>query len=141
MRTAIAAILALTAGCTSTQAIEPRLAGTAVDFKQAQTVEVTLSNFAFTPSEIKLQAGKPYMLKLVDGASGGHDFTAPAFFAVASVAPDDAAKIARGQIELKGGETASIRLVPTAGEFPVTCTHFGHAALGMTGKIIVEGAN
>ena len=142
MRIASAAmVLGLLAGCASTRPIEPQVASASVDFSQAQTVEVALTNFAFTPTEIRLQAGKPYVLKLVDTASGGHDFTAPAFFAAARVAPEDAAKVAKGQIDLKGGETATIRLVPAAGEFDLTCTHFGHAALGMKGKIVVQAAS
>jgi uncharacterized cupredoxin-like copper-binding protein len=135
-----AMILGLLGGCASTHAIAPRVASAGVDFGQAETVEVTLSSFAFQPSEIRLQAGKPYLLKLVD-VSGGHDFTAPEFFAAAQVAPEDAAKVAKGQVELKGGESAVIHLVPAAGTFDLACTHFGHAALGMKGKIVVQGAS
>jgi plastocyanin len=141
MRTAIAAVvLSLVTGCASTHAIAPQVAGAGVDFGQAEVVEVTLSSFAFKPSEIRLQAGKPYALKLVD-VSGGHDFTAPEFFAAARVAPDDAAKVAKGQVELKAGESAVIHLVPAAGTFDLACTHFGHAALGMKGRIVVGGAS
>jgi uncharacterized cupredoxin-like copper-binding protein len=132
--------LSLLAGCASTHAIQPQVASPGIDFSRAETVEVTLSSFEFTPAEIRLQAGKPYVLKLVD-TSGGHDFTAPAFFAAARIAPEDAAKVAKGQIELKAGESAAIHLVPAAGSFDLACTHFGHAALGMKGKIIVQGAS
>lgn len=134
----IAAAITLVAGCATTRPIEPRIAGPAVDFTSARTVEIRLSNFDFTPSIIGLEAGRPYELKIVNAASGGHDFTAPEFFAASAVAPQDAARIASGQIDLGGGETASIRLVPAVGEFKVVCTHFGHVALGMTGKIIVR---
>lgn len=141
MKMAFAALaLGLLAGCAATRPIEPKVASASVDFTQAETVEVRLSSFAFAPSEIRLQSGKPYVLKLFDKA-GGHDFTAPEFFAAARIAPEDAAKVAKGQIELKGGESASIRLVPAAGTFDLTCTHFGHAALGMKGKIVVQGAS
>lgn len=137
--TALAAlVLALLSGCASTHPIEPRLAAASVDFAQAATVEVSLSNFEFSPSEIDLEAGKPYVLKIVNTASGGHDFTAPELFAAAQVAPRDAARIADGQVHLGGGETVSVQIVPAAGEYKLVCTHFGHAALGMTGKIIVR---
>ncbi|HKT86535.1 MAG TPA: cupredoxin domain-containing protein [Novosphingobium sp.] len=134
----IAAAIALTAGCASTHPIEPRVASSSVDFSGAETAEVKLGNFSFTPSDVTLKAGRPYVLKIVNTASGGHDFTAPEFFAAATVAPQDAARIASGQVELGAGETAMIRLVPAAGEFKLVCTHFGHAAMGMTGKIIVH---
>lgn len=139
MRVALVAIaIALTGACASTHPIEPRIASPSVDFTGAQTFEVTLSNFDFTPSNIMLQAGKPYVLKIVNTSSRGHDFAAPDFFAAAAVAPQDAARIAGGEVDLHGGQSASVHLVPAAGEFKLVCTHFGHAALGMTGKIIVR---
>lgn len=134
----IAAAAALMAGCASTHRIEPRLASSSVDFAGAEAVEVRLTNFDFAPPRLDLTAGRPYVLRIVNAASGGHDFTASEFFAVARVAPEDAARIGSGQVELDGGETASIRLVPTAGEYKLVCTHFGHAALGITGKIVVR---
>ncbi len=128
----------LLSGCASTRQIEPRMADEAADFGQAETIEVKLSNFAFTPSEISLTAGRPYILKFVNTASGGHDFTAPGFFADVSVAPGDSALIADGQIKLNGGATTLLRIIPAAGQYKIVCTHFGHAALGMTGQITVH---
>lgn len=139
MRSIIAAAaIALSAGCASTHPIEPRLAGSSIDFAGAETVTVELDNFRFAPPELDLRAGRPYVLKIVNTASGGHDFTAPEFFAAAVVAADDAALIASGQVELHGRETAAIRLVPAVGEYRLVCTHFGHTAMGMTGRIIVR---
>lgn len=139
MRTAIAATaLFLTCACASTHPIQPQVASASVDFAGAETVEVTLSNFAFAPSPLRLAAGRPYLLKLSNRASGGHDFAAPEFFAASRIHTQDAASVAEGEIDLAGGESASIRLVPTAGEYKLVCTHFGHSALGMTGKIIVQ---
>ena len=133
-----AAVLLLLGGCASTRAIEPHLANSATDFSQAETVEITLENFKFSPSEVNLQAGHPYALKIVNAASGGHDFTAPDFFAASTVDAEDIPRIANGQVDLGGGEAAIIRLVPSAGEYKLVCTHFGHTALGMTGKIVVH---
>lgn len=133
----IAAAIALTAGWASAQPIEPRAASS--DFTSAQTVEVRLSSFDFTPSVIQLEAGKPYVLKIVNTAKkGGHNFSAAKFFAAAAVSPQDAARIAGGKVELRRGETVSIHLVPTTGTFKLACTHFGHSMLGMTGRIVVR---
>lgn len=133
MRMAFAALLiGLSAGSVSAPAVG--------DPDYAETVEVRLSNFAFSPAEIRLQAGRAYTLRLVDTASGGHDFAAPAFFAAAHIAPEDASRIVKGRIALRGGETALVRLVPAAGTYRLRCTHFGHAAFGMTGRIVVAGA-
>ena len=49
-----------------------------------RTVEVRLSSFDFTPNEIRLRAGEPVTLHLVNNGRGGHNFSAPQFFAAAS---------------------------------------------------------
>jgi len=133
----LAAALLLSA-CATTHPIQPKLASPAVDFAQANTVEVRLSSFRFTPESITLEAGKPVALHIVDTASGGHDFTAPEFFAAAQIAREDAATVTEGQVELHGGQSATVHLVPAAGTYKLTCTHFGHDALGMSGTIIVK---
>lgn len=132
-------VLCLTlAACATTHPITPQLAASDSVFANARTIEVTLSNFDFTPRHIQLQAGVPYALHFVDTASAGHDFTAPEFFAAARVAPNDAGAIASGQVELAGGQDKTIRLIPAAGTYKLACTHLGHAALGMTGDIVVQ---
>lgn len=129
-------LAATLSACASTHAVDPGIAST-TDFSEAQKVEVKLSSFDFTPSEIHLKANVPYTLHIVNEASGGHDFTAPEFFGSARLAPDDVALVRNGQIDLKGGESATVRLVPTSGTYKLTCTHTGHAPLGMKGRIIV----
>jgi uncharacterized cupredoxin-like copper-binding protein len=128
----------LLAGCVSTQPIDPQIASSSADFSEAETVEVKLSNFKFAPSTIELKAGQPYNLRLTGAASGGHDFTAPEFFAAAKVMSGDASIIRSGNVELNSGEAVTVRLIPAAGEYRLVCTHTGHAALGMVGKIIVR---
>lgn len=139
MRIALGAlVLGLTSACASTHPIQPQVASPGIDFAEAETVEVTLSSFEFTPSLLRLSADRPYVLQLINRASGGHDFAAPEFFAASRVHAGDAARVAEGEIDLEGGESASVRLVPAAGEYRLVCTHFGHSALGMTGKIVVR---
>jgi uncharacterized cupredoxin-like copper-binding protein len=132
------AAAALLAGCASSYAIEPQLAPSSVDFAGSARQQVALSNFDFTPREIRLRAGQPYELVLTNTSSGGHDFAAPEFFAAAQVMPADAESIADGQVEVAPGSTQTVRLVPAAGEYDLVCTHTGHALLGMHGKIVVE---
>jgi uncharacterized cupredoxin-like copper-binding protein len=104
-----------------------------------ERVEIDLSNFKFTPSTITLRQGQPYVLHFVNNAKGGHDFTAKAFFKAATIEPQDRAVVAKGEIELGGGETADVHLTaPAAGSYQVRCTHFLHSTFGMTGKIVVQ---
>src|SRR4051812_25845827 len=63
----------------------------------AGTVEINLSNFDFTPSTIRLRAGEPVVLHLVNSAHGGHNFAAPEFFAAASAV---SGPVTDGKVEL-----------------------------------------
>ena len=51
---------------------------------RARTVEVRLSSFDFEPETIRLAAGEPVVLHLVNAGQGGHNFSAPQFFAAAT---------------------------------------------------------
>ena len=110
----------------------------AQNWNNAGEFTVTLSNFEFEPEVIHLRAGEPVRLRLVNRGSGGHDFTAPAFFAAAKVKPSDAAAIDEGSVEVEGGRIREIELVPAAGRYKLKCTHAFHKLFGMSGEIIVE---
>jgi uncharacterized cupredoxin-like copper-binding protein len=124
----------LIACCASSYAAPP----TAADTTGVAEQRVELSSFDFTPHELHLRAGKPYALVLNNVASGGHDFSAPEFFATARVEPRDAALIDDGEVEVPARSTRTIHLVPAAGIYRLTCTHTMHAMFGMKGKIVVE---
>jgi plastocyanin len=106
----------------------------APDWAHAQRVEVRLSSFDFTPSTLHLRAGRPVVLHLVNTGSGGHDFTAPAFFAAAQVRNS----AGKGSIEVSGHRSVDIALVPRAGNYPLKCSHAFHKTFGMTGRIVVD---
>lgn len=133
----LAGLALLATSCAGTRAITPQLAGAEIAWAEAAEAEVILSSFEFTPEMLRLAAGVPVRLTIRNTA-GGHDFTAPDFFAAARIAPEDAARLAEGQIDLAGGESVTIRLIPAAGTYDLVCTHTGHALLGMRGEIVVE---
>ena len=109
------------------------LATAALAQPASQTID--LANFSFSPNPIHLAAGRPVTLTFVNRSGSGHDFTAKAFFAgsrtLAGAAPG-------GKIELRGGETKTITLVPSAGTYEVHCSHFLHTSFGMTDQIVVN---
>ncbi len=110
-----------------------------VDWTHAETVTVTLSSFDFTPQTLQLESNRPYRLHFVNAASGGHNFVARDFFRAATIAPSDRARIANGTIELRGGESADVRImVDSPGRYAVHCSHFMHSVFGMTGAIVVR---
>jgi plastocyanin len=94
-------------------------------------VEITLSNFKFSPEVIRLKAGQPVTLHFVNDGSGGHNFAAPEFF-------KGVAGVKGGRIELAKGENRDVNVTPRAGTYAVRCTHFLHTSFGMKGSIVVE---
>lgn len=105
---------------------------------QPAATTVDLTNFKFTPAQIQLQANTPVILQLRNDSSGGHSFSAPAFFAAARVDPASAGLISKGQIEVPGHSTVQVALTPAAGQYPLKCTHPFHSTFGMKGTIIVR---
>lgn len=102
----------------------------------APVQQILLYSYGYTPSPIVLAAGKPVTLTFVNRAGKGHDFSAPKFFASSRIL---AGHVARGEeIDLGGGQSTSVTLIPAAGEYRVRCTRPFHTMLGMTGKIIVR---
>jgi uncharacterized cupredoxin-like copper-binding protein len=104
-----------------------------------QMIDVELSSFAFSPSALTFQHGRTYRLHLVNTSGGGHDFTAPEFFAASQIAPADRARVTGGKVKLAGKQSVDITLTPEkAGSYELRCSHFLHAGMGMKGAITVE---
>ena len=114
------------------------LSSAAPDWSRAARVEVRLASFSYSPKSIRLRAGQPVILHLVNTSSGGHDFTARQFFAAAAVRPQDRSAIAGGSVEVRSRQSRDIALVPRAGSYPLKCGHTLHKTFGMSGQIIVE---
>ena len=109
------------------------------NWSSAPTIALTMANYAFTPDALQFHANMPYRLRLTNSASGGHSFDAPEFFAAVSVAPEDRAKIVKGEIEVEAGKTVDVTFVPkVSGTYRFHCSHFLHASFGMTGSIVVK---
>ena len=108
--------------------------------EQADKVTVTMANFNFTPEELHLAAGRSTTIHFVNNGSGGHDFTAPEFFAAATMDAANRAKVggAEGRVSLGKRESIDVILTPKAGTYKVHCSHFMHSSLGMRGKIMVD---
>jgi plastocyanin len=105
---------------------------------QPATVTVQLSNFSFSPSSVQLRAGAPTTLHLQNIGHGGHNFSAPEFFARARIDPSSARLVRNGTVEVPGNSVIDIKLVPAAGSYKLRCTHTLHSAFGMKGAILVR---
>jgi uncharacterized cupredoxin-like copper-binding protein len=105
---------------------------------QPAVATVDLANFSFAPAQLVLRANTPTILQLRNNASGGHNFSAPAFFAAARIDAASAALVRGGKVEVPGHSTVQVGLTPAAGQYPLKCSHPLHAAFGMKGTIIVR---
>ncbi|WP_340588036.1 plastocyanin/azurin family copper-binding protein [Erythrobacter alti] len=134
---ALGLLLALSA-CAIPQTITPRIAPASSNFAEAPRVEVQLDSFSFEPRTLHFVADRPVVLVLTNVSNGGHNFSAPGFFAASQIADYDASVIADGLVEVAPGASVELRLIPAAGGYDVDCTHVGHTVLGMSGSIVVR---
>lgn len=111
------------------------LAVTAAAAAQPAAQTILVSSFDFSPRPIHLAAGRPVTLTFVNRSGSGHDFTAVRFFASSRILSGSAAG---GEIELRGGETKTITLIPAAGTYAAHCSHFLHKQMGMSDVIVVN---
>ena len=138
LRIAAAALL-LSAPLVSIGYAQSDVASGAADWSKAETIEIDLDSYSFTPKSLHLKQGSAYKLHFVNKASKSHDFMAPEFFAALTLAPGDVAKVAEGEVELAGGESADVKAVAAkAGKYSVKCSHFMHSTFGMTGEAVIE---
>ena len=100
-----------------------------------RTVEVRLSSFAFNPRTLALAAGRPIILHLVNAGGGGHNFSAPQFFAAATGV---SGPVHDGTVDVPGHQSVDIRLTPSHGSYRLRCTHTMHSTFGMNGTITVD---
>ena len=111
----------------------------AADWSKAETIDVVMTDFAFSPQTLQLRRGSPYLLRFVNKGSGGHSFASKDFFAAVSVRPEDQANVDRGKVDVSKGETKEVRLIPvTAGTFKTHCSHFLHKSFGMKGTAVIS---
>ncbi len=163
----------VTAACGSTQAGEPAAAGAtsqgatakvipaalpdgqylenaadfveAADWDAATKIRVELGEMFFTPKNLSLAAGKPYVLELVNTGKVKHEFTAAKFFRAAATRKAQSASSEVKvpfftEIEVKSGKTVELFVIPVMpGSFEMLCEIKGHREAGMEGTITVTG--
>lgn len=123
---------------------DPAKALAGANWAAAETVTVTLSEYAFSPETVTLRAGTPTRLVIRNGGNAHHYFVADEFFRKIATrkiqSSDGEVKAPRfSAVEVYAGKSIEWYLVPLeAGEFDLVCTVPGHAGRGMRGKIVVR---
>lgn len=117
----------------------------AADWNTKKTVTIELSEFAFTPKDITLQAGQPYVLEIVNKGTVKHEFTAEDFMRTVATRKAETAESEVKvpfftEIEVFAGKKAELLLIPLIpGTYKLVCEIEGHYEAGMFGTITVTG--
>ena len=113
---------------------------------QVDEIKVSLGNSSgelrFFPSNLQLEAGKPYKLLLDNPSPNKHYFTSKDFADASWTRKVQAGKVevkgAIHELELKPGAEAEWVLTPMkAGTYELHCSIKGHAPAAMVGEIVV----
>jgi len=131
MRLALLSFIAFMLAAPAGQQREP-------EWRTAIEADILLHPFRYEPSEIRLQAGRPVLLRFVNNGQANLSFRAPRFFAAAQVRRSDRYRIQNGGFRLAPGGQTSIALIPAPGEYGAHSGYLLHRLRGMTARIIVE---
>ena len=96
---------------------------------------INLYSYGYAPHPIFLPAGSAVTLHFVNRSGKSHDFTARQFFRSARIL---SGRVSDGEVELRGGQSSSVTLIPAPGRYPVHCGHRFHKMLGMRSVIVVR---
>lgn len=116
------------------------------DWDRAHDVSIVLRDGGFEPRELRLQAGRPYRLTLLNAGVNNHYFNADEFLAsiavrkaqVARHAEIKAARFSKFEIFAAGG-SMELWFVPLEkGRYRAHCHLGNHAEMGVEGHLIVE---
>lgn len=117
----------------------------APDWDHAERIAVSMTEYNFTPSTIRLQAGQPYKMVLRNNGGRDHAFAARGFFRTITPGPlvDREGNVRNPrkveQLEVEKGRSKTFHFIPTkAGEYELYCPKDNDEAHGMTGRIVVE---
>jgi len=114
------------------------------DWSKMDTVTVTMTEYAFSPSPVVLKEGIPSKLVLKNEGKEAHYFVAEGFFrtiATRKIQGTDGEVKAPyfSAVEVYPGKSIEWFLVPMEkGTYELVCTIKGHAEHGMKGKIEVR---
>jgi uncharacterized cupredoxin-like copper-binding protein len=117
----------------------------AADWDAKKTITIELAEMSFTPKDITLEAGQPYVLEIVNKGTEKHEFTAEEFMRTVATRKAETAESEVKvpfftEIEVFAGKTAELFLIPLIpGTYELVCEIEGHFEKGMFGTITVTG--
>jgi len=115
-----------------------------VDWAGAKPVDVTLSEFQFSPARLTFRTGVPYRLRLRNTGDRSHTFVSEDFFKAIAVGkfvtPEgEIVEPYVGKVALRPGAEKELLFVAVRpGTYHLACTIPLHEAFGMKGEIVVR---
>ncbi len=115
-----------------------------VNWSDAQSVTVQLSEYQFEPSGLVFEEGAPYRLVLRNAGKGSHTFVSEGFFqAIAAqklISPDgEIATPYLKTIEIPSQTEKELHFVAVRkGTYPLECSILLHDTFGMKGQISIQ---
>ncbi len=107
-----------------------------------QPIDIVMTDDGFLPAHAVLRRGAPYVLRVVNRSSKGHNLEQKAFFRLAAVAPEDEGWTRDGRISLRPGESAIVHLrAPLSrpgGTFEFSSTVLGDAGKDYRGVFVMR---
>ena len=100
---------------------------------QPRPIDIAMTDDGFVPARAVLRRGAPYVLRVVNRSSKGHNLEQKAFFRLAAVAPEDEGWTRDGRISLRPGESAIVHLRAPLSR-PGGTFEFSSTVLGDAGK-------
>lgn len=115
-----------------------------IDWAQATVVEIQLSEFDYSPSELFFERNKPYILRITNIGAAAHDMVGGSFFgAIATkMAQNRSGRIVTPlltSIYVKSKQQMELWFVPVRpGKYTFFCNLDGHREGGMEGEVTIR---
>lgn len=116
----------------------------AINWNEAQVIELTLEDHSYDPPDLVLERNKPYILRLRNVGRVSHDMVGGSFFSGVAIkmAQNDAGRVVTPVLKsvyVKSGQQMEMWLVPIrAGRYDFFCSISDHREMGMEGEITVR---
>ena len=113
-------------------------AAAAPEWRQAREIDLLVSSFDIAPSAVRVKAGEPVRLRLVNQSGQTHRVAAPDLFASAKMRARDRKALHGDRIEVRAGETRELVLVPPPGRYRLRSPNVVYRVLGMSAELVAE---
>ncbi len=107
------------------------------DWRSARDVELRLAPNDITPGEVRLKAGEPARLRIINGTLGAYRLSAPELLSVATMRRRDRAALSGGLV-IQPGAVRELVINAPPGRYAIASTSIVRRLLGMRAEIIVE---